>query len=90
MGLFSGKSSEEKTVQKVAKALESMNVRPEDGLVHAGVFDLGLMNDAKAASAVLNGILEYLQQSDREIVSVTSGLSYGGDAGSLIYTILYR
>ena len=87
MGLFDGgKSQEEKDLEKVARALETMRVKEPDGYVHAGCFKVSL----DTTSMVIDGVLEFLQRNGREIVDVKQGLASGADASNALYTVLYR
>ena len=35
-----GKSAEDKALEKLATYLENMDLRPKDGMVHAGAFEM--------------------------------------------------
>ena len=91
MGLFDGgKSQEEKDLEKVARALETMRVKEPDGYVHAGCFKVSLMWGIDTTSTVVDGVFEFLQRNGREIVDVKQGLASGADASNALYTVLYR
>lgn len=87
MGLFDGKSAEDKNLEKIARALDEMRLKDADGRVHAGCFCTSLLADASDASLILDGVLEFLQRNDREIVNVATTAT---SAGSNMFTVLYR
>ena len=52
-----GKSAEDKALEKLATYLENMDLRPKDGLVHAGAFEMAGGYSRKNTSRILNGVL---------------------------------
>lgn len=91
MALFgAGKTAEEKMEKTIEEALESMNIQPEDGFVHAGAFELGIVSQKKV-SVLMNAVLVRLQKQGREIVDVqfhTGGV--GENVRSLSAVVLYK
>ena len=88
MALFGqGKTDEEKSLEKIAKALDSMRRKEPNGCLHAGCFGMGVLFDANDASLVVEGVLEFLQKNGREVVDVKPCLS---DSYGMVFTVLYR
>lgn len=89
MGLFSGKTEEEKTYERVARALDELRIQDADGKIHAGLFEIGGLSDCGTASVTLNGVLGFLQENGREIVDVkiTDG---GSGTIAMKALVLYR
>lgn len=91
MGLLDfNKAPEQKIEKALNKAVESINLQPKDGLIHAGAFEIGIVGQQKV-SIILDGVLGYLQRSDREIVDVklhTGGI--GDNVRSLSAVVLYK
>lgn len=90
MALFgSGKSDEDKQLERVAKALESLNLQEKNGLVHAGWFTLsGFVGVDARSSQVIDGVLEYMQKQNYEIVDVK--ISAPDGTGDRTLLVLYR
>lgn len=73
MGLFgSGKSEEDKQLEKVAKCLEQLHLCEKDGFVHAGLFNMDLSSffEDGRDSQILDGALEFMQKQGYEILDV--------------------
>ena len=71
-----GKSAEDKALEKLATYLENMDLRPKDGMVHAGAFEMA----GKNTSRILNGVLEFMQKQGYEILDVQLSPSGMGDS----------
>ena len=69
-----GKSAEDKALEKLATYLENMDLRPKDGMVHAGG------SSRKNTSRILNGVLEFMQKQGYEILDVQLSPSGMGDS----------
>ena len=65
-----GKSAEDKALEKLATYLENMDLRPKDGMVHAGAFEMAGGYSRKNTSRILNGVLEFMQKQGYEILDV--------------------
>lgn len=85
MALFAGKSDEEKALERIARALDSMLLKESDGRVHAGLFEIDGLSDIKTATTTVNGVLEFMQERGYQIVDVK--MSDGGQ-GTLRMKIL--
>lgn len=91
MGLFGGgKPEEEKQLERVARALESLNLQEKDGLVHAGWFEAetGLSGITAKTSQVIDGVFEYIQKQGYEIVNVQ--MSIRENSFNPIILVLYK
>ena len=74
-----GKSAEDKALEKLATYLENMDLRPKDGMVHAGAFEMAGGYSRKNTSRILNGVLEFMQKQGYEILDVQLSPSGMGD-----------
>lgn len=97
MGLFgSGKTSEEKHEERVARALDEMGVsvdslKQPDGKLHVGCFDAGsVLASRRNLSLTVDGVVGFLQDQGREVVDVKLSPGSGESAISQLVTILYR
>ncbi len=92
MALFgSNKSQEEKIMEKMASYLQDMCIPEKDGLVHAGCFEISSGTSRAKTSTIINGIMEYLQKNQFEIVDVKVSPSGMGDSLlCLTVLILYK
>ena len=70
-----GKSAEDKALEKLATYLENMDLRPKDGMVHAGAFEMAGGYSRKNTSRILNGVLEFMQKQGYE-PAVLSGADH--------------
>ena len=75
-----GKSAEDKALEKLATYLENMDLRPKDGMVHAGAFEMAGGYSRKNTSRILNGVLEFMQKQGYEILDVQLSPSGMGDS----------
>ena len=75
-----GKSAEDKALEKLATYLENMDLRPKDGRVHAGAFEMAGGYSRKNTSRILNGVLEFMQKQGYEILDVQLSPSGMGDS----------
>lgn len=89
MGLFDGKTEEEKAYERVAMALDQLRIQESDGKLHAGIFEISGLADCGAASATLNGVLGFLQEKGHEIADVKISDSGNATLGMKIL-VLYR
>ena len=72
-----GKSAEDKALEKLATYLENMDLRPKDGMVHAGAFEMAGGYSRKNTSRILNGVLEFMQKQGYEILDVQLSQRHG-------------
>lgn len=87
----SGKSPEDKVMEKMASYLQDMCVKEKDGMVHAGCFEISSGTSRAKTSTIIDGILEYLQKNDHEIVDVKVSPSGMGDSLlCLTVLVLYK
>ena len=89
--LNTGKSAEDKALEKLAAYLESMDLRKKDGTVHAGAFELAGGYSRKNTSRILNEVLEFMQKQGYEILNVQMSPSGMGDSlMSCVVLVTYK
>lgn len=92
MGLFgSEKTLEEKMESSIRDAIESMNIQPADGLIHAGAFEIGSSISQVKTSVLVNGVLVHLQKQGRKIVDMQLHVGgWGESTRSVSAIVLYE
>lgn len=92
MSLFgSDKTLEQKMEGGIAEAIESMNIQPADGFIHAGAFEIGGMMSQKKISVLVNGVLVHLQKQGRKIVDMQLHVGgIGENVRSVSAIVLYE